>query len=85
MKGFLLMVFVVGLVGVLLLFEFDMGVFMVVVVIVMGVLFFGGVNGKLFGGFVVMVVGMFMMFVWLLLWCCEWIFVYFDLWDECYV
>jgi cell division protein FtsW len=38
----------VGLVGVLLLAEPDMGAFMVVAVIAMGILFLGGVNAKMF-------------------------------------
>ncbi|MBS3997469.1 MAG: putative lipid II flippase FtsW [Hydrogenophaga sp.] len=38
----------VGLVGVLLLAEPDMGAFMVIVVIAMGILFLGGVNARMF-------------------------------------
>lgn len=48
-KGFLPMGAMVGLVGVLLLLEPDMGAFMVIAAAAMGVLFLGGINAKLFG------------------------------------
>lgn len=48
-KGFLPMGFIVGMVGVLLLWEPDMGAFLVVAGIAMGILFLGGINAKLFG------------------------------------
>ncbi|MBV8626341.1 MAG: FtsW/RodA/SpoVE family cell cycle protein, partial [Paraburkholderia sp.] len=67
-KGFLPMAFAVGLVGALLLLEPDMGAFMVVAAIAMGVLFLGGVNGKLFGGLVATAIGTFTMLVWLSPW-----------------
>lgn len=47
-KGFLPMGFIVGMVGVLLLLEPDMGAFLVVAGIAMGVLFLGGISAKLF-------------------------------------
>jgi len=83
-KGFLPMAFAVGLVGALLLLEPDMGAFMVVAAIAMGVLFLGGVNGKLFGGLVATAVGTFTMLVWLSPWRRERIFAYLDPWDERY-
>jgi cell division protein FtsW len=52
-----------GLVGALLLLEPDMGAFMVIAAIAMGVLFLGGVNGKLFGGLVATAIGTFTMLV----------------------
>jgi cell division protein FtsW len=48
-KGFLPMGFIVGVVGVLLLLEPDMGAFLVVAGIAMGILFLGGISAKLFG------------------------------------
>ena len=48
-KGFLPMGFIVGMVGVLLLWEPDMGAFLVVAGIAMGILFLGGISAKLFG------------------------------------
>ena len=49
-KGFLPMAFVMGAIGVLLLLQPDLGAFGVIVAISMGILFLGGVNGKLFTG-----------------------------------
>lgn len=81
-KGFLPMGAVVGLVGALLLLEPDMGAFMVVAAIAMGVLFLGGVNGKLFGGLVTVAVGAFAMIVWLSPWRRARLFAYLNPWDE---
>jgi cell division protein FtsW len=47
-KGFLPMGFIVGMVGVLLLLEPDMGAFLVVAGVAMGILFLGGISAKLF-------------------------------------
>jgi cell division protein FtsW len=74
-----------GLVGALLLLgEPDMGAFMVIAAIAMGMLFLGGVNGKLFGGLVATAIGAFAMLVWLSPWRRERIFAYLDPWDERY-
>ncbi|CAB3642083.1 putative lipid II flippase FtsW [Trinickia soli] len=83
-KGFLPMGFAVGVVGALLLLEPDMGAFMVVAAIAMGVLFLGGVNGKLFGGLVATAVGTFTLLVWASPWRRERIFAYLDPWDDRY-
>ncbi len=83
-KGFLPMAFAVSIVGGLLLLEPDMGAFMVIAAITMGVLFLGGVNGKLFGGLVATAVGTFTLLVWLSPWRRERIFAYLDPWDERY-
>ncbi|MEK6389456.1 MAG: putative lipid II flippase FtsW [Paraburkholderia tropica] len=83
-KGFLPMAAAVGLVGMLLLLEPDMGAFMVVAAIAMGVLFLGGVNGKLFGGLVATAVGTFTLLVWASPWRRERIFAYLDPWDDRY-
>jgi cell division protein FtsW len=83
-KGFLPMAVAVGFVGALLLLEPDMGAFMVIAAIAMGVLFLGGVNGKLFGGLVLTAVGTFTMLVWLSPWRRERIFAYLDPWDDRY-
>ncbi|WP_250452311.1 putative lipid II flippase FtsW [Caballeronia sp. ATUFL_M2_KS44] len=83
-KGFLPMAVAVGAVGALLLLEPDMGAFMVIAAIAMGVLFLGGVNGKLFGGLVLTAVGTFTMLVWLSPWRRERIFAYLDPWDDRY-
>lgn len=83
-KGFLPMGFAVGAVGALLLLEPDMGAFMVVAAIAMGVLFLGGVNGKIFGGLVATAVGTFTVLVWASPWRRERIFAYLDPWDDRY-
>jgi cell division protein FtsW len=83
-RGFLPMAVAVGFVGALLLLEPDMGAFMVIAAIAMGVLFLGGVNGKLFGGLVATAVGTFTMLVWASPWRRERIFAYLDPWDDRY-
>jgi cell division protein FtsW len=47
----------VAVVGVLLLAEPDMGAFMVIAVIAMGILFLGGVNARMFFLIAAMLVG----------------------------
>jgi cell division protein FtsW len=84
-KGFLPMALAVGFVGALLLLEPDMGAFMVIAAIAMGVLFLGGVNGKLFGALVATAVGTFAVLVWASPWRRERIFAYLDPWDDRYV
>ncbi|MFL6638598.1 MAG: FtsW/RodA/SpoVE family cell cycle protein, partial [Paraburkholderia graminis] len=79
-KGFLPMAMAVGFVGALLLLEPDMGAFMVIAAIAMGLLFLGGVNGKLFGGLVATAVGTFSLLVWASPWRRERIFAYLDPW-----
>src|SRR5260364_358466 len=49
-EGFLPMALAIGCAGALLLLEPDMGAFMVIAVIAMGVLFLGGINLKWFSG-----------------------------------
>jgi cell division protein FtsW len=49
-KGFLPMAGAIGLVGLLLLLEPDLGAFGVIVCIAMGILFLGGINAIWFGG-----------------------------------
>ena len=49
-KGFVPMGLAVALVGLLLMLEPDMGAFMVIAIIAMGILFLGGINAKLFAG-----------------------------------
>jgi cell division protein FtsW len=83
-RGFLPMAVAVGFVGALLLLEPDMGAFMVIAAIAMGVLFLGGVNGKLFGGLVATAVGTFAVLVWASPWRRERIFAYLDPWDDRY-
>ncbi|MBD7960749.1 MULTISPECIES: putative lipid II flippase FtsW [Comamonas] len=65
-------------VGVLLLAEPDMGAFMVIVVISMGILFLGGVNARMFFLMAALVVGAFVMMIAFSPWRRERIFAYLD-------
>jgi cell division protein FtsW len=55
-RGFVPMAVVMVLVGFLLLREPDFGAFVVIVAIAMGILFLGGINAKMFGGLMVVLV-----------------------------
>jgi cell division protein FtsW len=72
----------VALVGVLLLAEPDMGAFMVIAVIAMGILFLGGVNARMF---FVIALGLLVAFGLMIAWS-DWrrerIFAYLDPWSE---
>ncbi|MEG0937539.1 MAG: putative lipid II flippase FtsW [Comamonas sp.] len=72
----------VVVVGVLLLAEPDMGAFMVIVVISMGILFLGGVNARMFFIIALLVVAAFAMIIATSEWRRERIFAYLDPWDE---
>lgn len=81
-KGFMPMAMVVGLVGLLLLLEPDLGAFGVIVCIAMGILFLGGLNGIWFSGIVTLLVSIFSMVILLSPWRRERIFAYLDPWHE---
>ncbi|MBC3934741.1 putative lipid II flippase FtsW [Undibacterium sp. CY7W] len=81
-KGFLPMMAAVAVVGLLLLAEPDMGAFMVIAVIAMGILFLGGINGVWFGGIAAMLVGIFTMVIVLSPWRRERIFAYLSPFQE---
>ena len=73
-----------AVVGMLLLAEPDMGAFMVIVVIAMGILFLGGVNARMFFLIALVVVGAFALMVMMSEWRRERIFAYLDPWSEQY-
>ncbi|GAC1323540.1 MAG: putative lipid II flippase FtsW [Collimonas sp.] len=81
-KGFLPMTAAVGLVGLLLMLEPDLGALGVIVCIAMGILFLGGINGIWFGGIGAMLAGMFTVVIWLSPWRRERIFAYLNPWAE---
>lgn len=83
-KGFLPMGVAVAVVGMLLLLEPDMGAFLVIAAVAMGILFLGGVNGKLFGALVAIAVGTFALLIAVSPWRRERIFAYLDPWREEY-
>ena len=74
----------IGVVGLLLLAEPDMGAFMVISVIAMGILFLGGVNARMFFVIALVVVVAFALMVMLSDWRRERIFAYLDPWSDKY-
>ena len=72
----------VAMVGVLLLAEPDMGAFMVIAVIAMGILFLGGVNARMFFLIAAVIVVAFGLMIALSDWRRERIFAYLDPWSE---
>ncbi|MBD3892652.1 putative lipid II flippase FtsW [Hydrogenophaga sp.] len=71
----------VGVVGLLLLAQPDMGAFMVIAVIAMGILFLGGVNARMFFLIALVVVAAFALMIFLSDWRRERIFAYLDPWS----
>ena len=80
-RAVLPMAFAVLIVGVLLLAEPDMGAFMVIVIIAMGILFLGGVNARMFFGMGALVVLAFVAMIATSPWRRERIFAYLNPWD----
>lgn len=74
----------VAVVGLLLLAEPDMGGFMVIAVIAMGILFLGGVNARMFFLIAAILVVAFGLMIALSEWRRERIFAYLDPWNEKY-
>ncbi|MEY4763605.1 MAG: putative lipid flippase FtsW [Pseudomonadota bacterium] len=72
----------VGVIGLLLLAEPDMGAFMVIATIAMTILFLGGVNGRMFFLITAVLLGAFALMVTLSPWRRERIFAYLDPWSE---
>ena len=81
-RAVLPMAVAIGVVGLLLLAEPDMGAFMVISVIAMGILFLGGVNARMFFVIALVVVIAFGVMVMLSDWRRERIFAYLDPWSE---
>ena len=78
------MVVALGVVGILLLAEPDMGAFMVIACIAMGILFLGGVNGRMFFLIVAVLVGAFVLMITFSEFRRERIFAYLNPWDDKY-
>ncbi|MDF1484678.1 putative lipid II flippase FtsW [Ramlibacter sp. H39-3-26] len=81
-RAVLPMAVAVAMVGGLLLAEPDMGAFMVIAVIAMGILFLGGVNARMFFLIATVMVLAFSLMVMLSDWRRERIFAYLDPWSE---
>ncbi|HET8596632.1 MAG TPA: putative lipid II flippase FtsW [Castellaniella sp.] len=80
-RGFVPMAVALVLVGLLLLLEPDLGAFIVIGAIAVGVLFIGGINLKLFSTLLFGVMSCFMLLIWLSPWRRERLFVYLDPWN----
>jgi len=81
-KGFLPMALAVGVVGLLLLLEPDLGAFGVIVCIAMGILFLGGINAIWFGGIGAVLVVIFVSIIALSKFRRERYFAYLNPWEE---
>ncbi len=81
-RAVLPMAVAIAVVGLLLLAEPDMGAFMVIAVIAMGILFLGGVNARMFFVIGAVMVVAFSLMVMLSDWRRERIFAYLDPWSE---
>ena len=84
LRAVLPMAAAVALIGLLLLAEPDMGAFLVIAAIAMGILFLGGVNGRMFLLITLILVGAFVLMITTSEWRRERIFAYLDPWDEKY-
>jgi cell division protein FtsW len=73
-----------GLIGLLLLAEPDMGAFMVIAMIALGILFLGGVNGRMFALGVGVLGSAFALMIVLSPWRAQRIFAYLDPWNPLY-
>ncbi|WP_442863112.1 putative lipid II flippase FtsW [Calidifontimicrobium sp. SYSU G02091] len=73
-----------AVVGLLLLAEPDMGAFLVIATIAMGILFLGGVNGRMFALSVAVLLGSFVLMIVVSPWRAERIFAYLDPWNPAY-
>jgi len=74
----------IAVVGLLLLAEPDMGAFLVIATIAMGILFLGGVNGRMFLLITAILLGAFVLMITFSEWRRERIFAYLNPWDERY-
>ncbi|MFL6695351.1 MAG: putative lipid II flippase FtsW [Ramlibacter sp.] len=83
-RAVLPMALAVAVVGVLLLAEPDMGAFMVIAVIAMGILFLGGVNARMFFLIAAVITFAFVLMIAFSDWRRERIFAYLDPWNEKY-
>ena len=81
-KGFMPMGTAVAVVGGLLLLEPDLGAFIVIASIAVGVLFLGGVNGRIFAGLVVIAIATFGLLIALSPWRRARIFAYLNPFDD---
>lgn len=75
------MSFALAAVGIVLLLEPDLGAFMVIVAIAVGILFMGGINGKLFSSLLGILFSSFLALIWISPWRRGRLFAYLDPWN----
>jgi len=80
-RGFVPMACALGLVGILLLLEPDLGACFVIVAVAFGILFLGGIRLKWFSLLIGVLAGGFVALVWLSPWRRERLFAYLDPWN----
>ncbi len=80
--GFLPMALALMAVGLLLLLEPDLGAFIVIVAIAIGILFLGGINGKYFSMLLAVLGSTFLLLIWLSPWRRARLFAYLDPWND---
>ncbi len=73
-----------GVIGLLLLAEPDMGAFMVIAAIALGILFLGGVNGRMFFLVTLVLLAAFVAMIYFSPWRAARIFAYLDPWNPAY-
>jgi cell division protein FtsW len=78
------MAIALAVIGLLLLAEPDMGAFMVIAAIALGILFLGGVNGRMFFLVTLVLLGAFVAMIVFSPWRAERIFAYLDPWNPSY-
>lgn len=83
-RGFVPMAAVMVLVGGLLLREPDFGAFVVIVSIAVGILFLGGINGRLFSALLIVTAVAFVILIWSSPYRRERIFGFMDPWQDAY-
>ena len=75
------MAFALAAVGSAVLLEPDLGAFIVIVAIAVGLLFIGGLNGRLFSALIGILLTSFVLLIWLAPWRRERLFAYLDPWN----
>ena len=83
-RGFVPMAVVMLLVGGLLLKEPDFGAFVVIVAIAVGILFLGGINARVFSALLLVLLGGFILLIWISPYRRERIFGFMDPWADAY-
>ena len=83
-RGFVPMAIVMVMIGALLLREPDFGAFVVIISIAMGILFLGGLNGRMFAVLFVFLIMAFIVLIWTSPYRRERLFGFMDPWQDAY-